>query len=55
MNTPHLTTPLAVDTLWHTNWGFAVKQIIGGKSYNYFLDSRIAGSHRDYAEQYIIP
>lgn len=55
MNTPHLTTPLAVDTLWHTNWWFAVKQITGGQSYNYFLDYRIAGSHRDYAEKYILP
>lgn len=55
MNTPQLTTSLAVDIIWHTNWGFAVKQIIGGRSYNYFLDHRIAGLHREYAEKFIIP
>lgn len=55
MNTPHLATPLPVDTLWHTNWELAVKQIIGGQSYNYFLDHRIAGPHRDYVDRCIIP
>lgn len=55
MNIPHLTTPLAVETLWHTNWWFAVRHIIEWIPYNYFLDYRIAGSHREYAERYIIP
>lgn len=55
MNIPHLSTPLAVDTLWHTNWWFAVRQVIEWKPYHYFLDSRISGSHREYAEKHIIP
>lgn len=53
MHIPSHSTPLSVDTLWHTNWGFAVRQIIDNCPYNYFFDGRIVGSHRDYAEQFI--
>lgn len=42
MNTPHLTTPLTVDTLWHTNWGFCVRTILAGQTTDFFLDGRIA-------------
>lgn len=55
MNTPRHSTPLLVDTLWHTNWGFAVKQIIDEKPYNYFFWNQVAWSHRDYAERFILP
>ncbi len=53
MNTPHLTTPLTVDTLWHTNWGFCVRTILAGQTTDFFLDGRIAWSHRDYADSFI--
>lgn len=53
MNTPYLTTPIDVDTLWHTNSGFVVRGITAGKTYDYLFDSKISpGSFRDYADQF---
>lgn len=53
MNTPHLTTPIAVDTLWHTNWGFCVRTVLCGQTTDFFLDNRISWSHREYAQWFI--
>lgn len=53
MNTSHLITPIAVDTLWHTNWGFCVRTILSGQSTDFFLDNRIPWSHREYAQSFI--
>lgn len=53
MNTPHLITPIAVDTLWHTNWGFCVRTILSGQSTDFFLDHRVSWSHREYAQSFI--
>ena len=55
MNIPSFVTPLAVNRIWHTNWGFAVRHIMGWKARNFFLDYRIAGPHREYVEKLIVP
>lgn len=52
MNTPHLTPVVPVDTIWHTNWGFCIRTILSGQMTDFFLDQRIAGSHRAYVERF---
>lgn len=52
MNTPHLTPVVPVDTIWHTNWGFCIRTILSGQMTDFFLDHRIAGSHRAYVERF---
>lgn len=50
---PYLSTPLETDTVWHTNWGFCVRTILDGYTADFFLDGRIAGSHRSYVATFI--
>lgn len=50
---PYLSTPLETDALWHTNWGFCVRTILDGYTADFFLDGRIAGSHRSHVETFI--
>lgn len=53
MHTPYLTTPISVDTLWHTNWGFCVRTILSGQATDFFLDHRLGWSHREYTQSFI--